>query len=107
MGITIKINDKIISEKFPQLSLDLTLYTDQFEDNVNMVKVQSLIEASLYPDRYEYRIKQIAGTSALYCIPAMANFRMPSSVPERWRSAFILPAMRLNWQSDIRDLYFY
>jgi len=63
--------DKNISEKFPQLSLDLTLYTDQFADNVNMAKVQSLIEASLYPDRYEYNIKQIAGgntTNSLFLL---------------------------------------
>lgn len=51
--------DKLISEKFPKLSLNLTLYTEQFEDEINMQKVRSLIEASLYPDRFDLSIQQL------------------------------------------------
>jgi len=51
--------DKHISEKFPSLSLDLTLYLDQFQDKINMEKVQNLIEASLYPERYTISLEQL------------------------------------------------
>ena len=51
--------DKTISEQFPKFSLDLTLHTDQFEDEINMQKVQSLIEAGLYPDRFDFSITQL------------------------------------------------
>jgi len=51
--------DNEISEKFPSLGLDLNLYTEQFEDEVNMTKVQMLIEASLYPDRYSLSLDQL------------------------------------------------
>ncbi|UCC18393.1 MAG: hypothetical protein JSV62_09775 [Promethearchaeota archaeon] len=53
--------DTIISERFPRLNLELTLYSKQFEDEVNMKKVQNLIEAALYPDRYELSINQLGG----------------------------------------------
>jgi hypothetical protein len=51
--------EKNITEQFPKLSLDLSLYTEQFEDEPNMVKVQNLIEASLYPERYDISIEQL------------------------------------------------
>ena len=51
--------DTDISEKFPSLDLKLTLYNKQFEDKVNMKKVQNLIEAELYPDRYNLSINQL------------------------------------------------
>ncbi|MFW9972586.1 MAG: hypothetical protein ACFFDF_20535 [Candidatus Odinarchaeota archaeon] len=53
--------DASISEKFPSLNLELTLYTKQFEDEYNMKKVQNLIEAGLYTDRYEITINQLGG----------------------------------------------
>jgi len=53
--------DKTISETFPSMSLELTLYSDQFEDTINMEKVRLLIEASLYPERYEYGLQQLGG----------------------------------------------
>ncbi|MFX1532025.1 MAG: hypothetical protein ACFFBC_12990, partial [Promethearchaeota archaeon] len=37
--------DTAVSEKFPTLDMELTLYTNQFEDEINMKKVQNLIEA--------------------------------------------------------------
>ncbi len=55
--------DKKLSENFPLHSLYLTLYTEQFEDESNMRNVQSLIEAALYPDRYEFSLKPIGGTT--------------------------------------------
>lgn len=51
--------DKEISEVFPSLELNLTLYTEQFEDEINMNKVQQLIEASLYPDKFEIQLEQL------------------------------------------------
>ncbi len=51
--------DVNISEKFPSLDLKLTLYNKQFEDEVNMKKVQNLIEAGLYSDRYDFSINQL------------------------------------------------
>ena len=53
--------DKTISETFPTMSLELTLYSEQFEDEINMQKVSLLIEASLYPERYEYGLQQLGG----------------------------------------------
>jgi len=53
--------DKTISERFPNMSLELTLYTEQFEDEFNMLKVRKLIEASLYPERYDYELQQLGG----------------------------------------------
>jgi len=53
------IFDKDITEKFPILGLNLILYEEQFEDNINMKKVQNLVEASLFPDRYEFLISQL------------------------------------------------
>lgn len=51
--------DKEITESFPQLSLKLTLYEEQFQDKQNMKKVQNLIEASIYPERYEAKLEQL------------------------------------------------
>ncbi len=51
--------DTTVSEKFPSMDMELTLYTNQFEDEVNMKKVQTLIEAGLYPDRYQLSIEQL------------------------------------------------
>ncbi|TXT58637.1 MAG: hypothetical protein BAJALOKI1v1_1590002 [Promethearchaeota archaeon] len=51
--------DKTISEKFPELSLKLVLYTEQFQDELNMEKVQTLIEASIYTERYEAFLTQL------------------------------------------------
>jgi len=53
--------DKTISETFPNMSLELTLYSEQFEDEINLQKVRILIEASLYPERYEYGLQQLGG----------------------------------------------
>ncbi|MFX0037995.1 MAG: hypothetical protein ACFFCY_05450 [Promethearchaeota archaeon] len=53
--------DVSISEKFPSLNLELTLYNEQFEDDINMKKVQNLIEAGIYTDRYELSINQLGG----------------------------------------------
>ena len=51
--------DPKISEIFPSLSLELTLYSKQFEDEINLKKVQTLIEAGLYSDRFDFSIRQL------------------------------------------------
>jgi hypothetical protein len=75
--------DKDISESFPSRSLDLTLYTEQFQDEVNMKKVQNLIETSLYPDRYSLSLTQLGGgntTNSLFLLSILNN-RLPDQEP--------------------------
>ncbi|MHA2288330.1 MAG: hypothetical protein ACXABG_06045 [Promethearchaeota archaeon] len=71
--------DKKISETFPNLSMDLTLYTEQFEDEINMSKVRNLIEASLYSERYKYRLEQLGGgnTTNLLFLLNISNIKDP------------------------------
>jgi len=78
--------DKEISESFPSRSLDLTLYTEQFQDEANMKKVQNLIETSLYPDRYSLSLKQLGGgntTNTLFLLSILNN-RMPDQEPNTY-----------------------
>ncbi len=75
--------DKDISESFPSRSLDLTLYTEQFQDEADMKKVQNLIETSLYPDRYSLSLTQLGGgntTNTLFLLSILNN-RMPDQEP--------------------------
>ncbi|MGB5912627.1 MAG: hypothetical protein WBH31_15650 [Promethearchaeia archaeon] len=75
--------DKDISEFFPSMSLSLTLYTDQFQDEINMKQVQNLIEASLYPDRYQLSLEQLGGgnTTNLLFLLSIKNLNTPDSRP--------------------------
>ena len=75
--------DASISEKFPSLEMELSLYNKQFEDEVNMRKVQNLIEAGLYPDRYELSINQLGKgntTNILFSLN-ISNKRVPDHKP--------------------------
>ena len=75
--------DAGISEKFPSMDLELTLYSKQFEDETNMKKVQNLIEAGLYPDRYELSINQLGKgntTNILFSLN-ISNKRAPGQKP--------------------------
>ena len=71
--------DTTISEKFPSMNMELTLYTKQFEDDINMKKVQNLIEAGLYPDRYELSLDQLGGgnTTNILFLLNISNKRNP------------------------------
>ncbi len=72
-----------ISEKYPSLDMELTLYNKQFEDEVNMRKVQNLIEAGLYTDRYELSINQLGKgntTNILFSLN-ISNKRVPDQKP--------------------------
>jgi len=75
--------DKTISEKFPSMSLELTLFTEQFEDEFNMLKVRNLIEASLYPERYEYGLQQLGGgnTTNLLFLLKVSNKKKSQEKP--------------------------
>ncbi|UCD01714.1 MAG: hypothetical protein JSV23_01445 [Promethearchaeota archaeon] len=75
--------DTGISEKFPSLDMELTLYSKQFEDETNMKKVQNLIEAGLYPDRYELSISQLGkgNTTNLLFLLNISNKRTPNQNP--------------------------
>jgi len=72
--------DAVISEKFPKMDLELTLYSKQFEDDTNMKKVQNLIEAGLYPDRYELSLDQLGkgNTTNLLFSLNISNKRTPN-----------------------------
>ncbi|GAG17374.1 unnamed protein product, partial [marine sediment metagenome] len=71
--------DTSLSEKFPSMDIELRLYTDQFEDDINMKKVQHLIEAGLYPDRYELSINQLGkgNTTNMLFLLTISNKRNP------------------------------
>jgi len=75
--------DTNISEQFPALNMELTLYTKQFEDEINMKKVQNLIEAGLYPDRYELSLIQLGkgNTTNMLFLLSISNRRDPSQKP--------------------------
>jgi len=75
--------DSNISENFPSMNLELTLYTKQFEDEINMKKVQNLIEAGLYTDRYEFSIQQLGkgNTTNILFLLSISNRRDPNQKP--------------------------
>ncbi|MFX1426403.1 MAG: hypothetical protein ACFFBE_08115 [Promethearchaeota archaeon] len=75
--------DANISESFPSMDMELTLYAKQFEDDINMKKVQNLIEAGLYPDRYDLSINQLGkgNTTNLLFLLNLTNKRNPSQTP--------------------------
>ncbi|KKL78520.1 hypothetical protein LCGC14_2024010, partial [marine sediment metagenome] len=72
-----------ISEMFPSLSLELTLYSKQFEDEINMKKAQNLIEAGLYPERFGFSIMQLGkgNTTNSVFLLNIANKRNPAQKP--------------------------
>ncbi|MFX1376180.1 MAG: hypothetical protein ACFFA0_10230 [Promethearchaeota archaeon] len=74
--------DVAISENFPTMDMELTLYTNQFEDDINMKKVQNLIEAGLYPDRYELSISQLGkgNTTNMLFLLDIINKRSPNQL---------------------------
>ncbi|MHA2126619.1 MAG: hypothetical protein ACXABO_14110 [Promethearchaeota archaeon] len=78
--------DSNISEKFPSMDMELTLYSKQFEDNMNMKKVQNLIEAGLHPERYELSLNQLGmgnTTNMLFSL-SILNKREPNQTPSSY-----------------------
>jgi len=75
--------DKKVSETFPNMSMELTLYSEQFEDEINMSKVRNLIEASLYPEKYEYGLEQLGdgNTTNLLFLLQISNKKYPQQKP--------------------------
>ena len=75
--------EKDISEKFPELNLKLALYTEQFQDEINMRKAQALIEASIYKDRYQAELQQLGkgNTTNLLFKLTLINKRKKQSKP--------------------------
>jgi len=55
--------DKKISEMFPSLKLELSLYDEQFEDDLYLVKARNFIEAGLYPDKFDLSLERVGGGS--------------------------------------------
>ena len=75
--------DAKISEQFPAMDMDLSLYSKQFEDEINMKKVQNLIEAGLHPERYELSLNQLGkgNTTNMLFMLHILNKRAPSQPP--------------------------
>jgi len=75
--------DAKISEQFPSMDTDLILYSKQFEDEINMKKVQNLIEAGLNPERYELTLNQLGkgNTTNMLFMLGIHNKRTPSQPP--------------------------
>jgi hypothetical protein len=65
------------------MDMDLILYTKQFEDEINMKKVQNLIEAGLHPERYELSLNQLGkgNTTNMLFMLNILNKRAPSQPP--------------------------
>jgi len=72
--------DKELAEKFPSISLLLDLYEDQFQDEINMRKVQIFTEAGLYPTQYELFIEQLGkgNTTNLLFLLTIRNIKKPT-----------------------------
>lgn len=88
--------DKDIIEEFPSLSLELSLYTEQFQDDIRKEEVQNLIEASLFPNRYNYSLKQLGGgntTNTLFLL--ILDKRMPDQNPV----SFVLKSYKVYMES--------
>ncbi|KKM18304.1 hypothetical protein LCGC14_1667040 [marine sediment metagenome] len=72
-----------ITEQFPSMNLELSLYTKQFEDEKSMKKVQNLIEAGLHPERYEFSTSQLGKgntTNTLFLLN-ITNTKFPNELP--------------------------
>ncbi len=85
--------DPKISEIFPSLSLELTLYSKQFEDEINLKKVQTLIEAGLYSDRFDFSIRQLGKgntTNSLFQLDILNK-----SNPNQKTVSFVLKSYKL------------
>jgi len=65
------------------MDMDLSLYSKQFEDEINMKKVQNLIEAGLHPERYELSLNQLGkgNTTNMLFMLNIFNKRAPSQPP--------------------------
>lgn len=84
--------DTSISEQFPSLGMELTLYTEQFKDEINMKKVQNLIEAGLYPERYDLTIRQLGKgntTNTLFLLNIVNN-----RSPEKQSISYVLKSYK-------------
>jgi len=84
--------DAKVSEKFPSMSMELNLFSKQFEDESSMRKVQNLIEAGLSPERYEFTIKQL-GKGNTTNILFMLNIRNKRS-PDQPSYSYVLKSYK-------------
>ncbi len=75
--------DVKLSEQFPSMDIDLILYSKQFEDEINMKKVQNLIETGLNPERYELTLNQLGkgNTTNMLFMLNILNKRTPDQAP--------------------------
>ncbi|MFX0186238.1 MAG: hypothetical protein ACFE8A_00730 [Candidatus Hodarchaeota archaeon] len=84
--------NKDVIEKFPSLSLELTLYSEQFQDDIRMREVQTLIEASLFPNRYALSMQQLGGgdtTNSLFLLNLIDK-----RIPDQNAISFVLKSYK-------------
>ena len=95
--------DKKISEKFPSMELELSLYDEQFEDDHHLVKVRDFIEASLYPDRYDLSIEKIGGGNTSNVLNLLKIYKKGNSEIE---SSYVLKSYKeFSERIEPRTLY--
>jgi len=88
--------DKDIIEEFPSLSLELSLYTEQFQDDISKEKAQNLIETSLFPNRYNYSLQQLGGGNTTNTVFLLyLDKRMPDQNPV----SFVLKSYKVHVES--------
>ncbi|MBY9017673.1 MAG: hypothetical protein KGD66_02475 [Candidatus Lokiarchaeota archaeon] len=78
--------DKKISELFPSMNLELKLYDDQFENEEHLKKARSLIEAGLYPDKYDLSLELLGGgnTTNMLFLLRIYNKKTPDQKPDTY-----------------------
>lgn len=78
--------DKKISELFPSMNLELKLYDDQFENEEHLKKARSLIEAGLYPDKYDISLDLLGGgnTTNMLFLLRIYNKKFPDQKPDTY-----------------------
>ncbi|MCJ7648714.1 MAG: hypothetical protein MUP85_08890 [Candidatus Lokiarchaeota archaeon] len=78
--------DKKISELFPSMNLELKLYDDQFENEEHLKKARSLIEAGLYPEKYDLSLELLGGgnTTNMLFLLRIYNKKTPDQKPDSY-----------------------
>jgi len=74
---------KMLIRTIPEEGQSNVFPVNLIQDEINMKQVQNLIEASLYPDRYELSLEQLGGgnTTNLLFLLSIKNLNVPNSSP--------------------------
>jgi len=83
--------DKKISEKFPSMKLELSLYDEQFEDDHYLVKARNFIEAGLYPDKFDLSLEKLGGGNTANILNLLKIYKKGSTEVE---SSYVLKSYK-------------